>query len=136
MKITIKNLQKKLKIHPEKIRKLALKILKGEKVTESGWINICFVDDPVIKEFNAKFHKTKGSTDVLAFNLGDQNKIVLADIMISADTALKHSKRFKTSAEYELYLYVAHGILHILGFGDHSLAQKKLMRKKESQYVD
>ncbi len=138
MKITIKNLQKKLTIHPVKIKELVLKILKNEAVKETGWINICFVDNPFIKKFNAKFHKTNSSTDVLAFNLSDKNnkKVLLADIMISTDTVIKQAKDFKTTVDYELSLYVTHGILHILGYNDQNENQIKLMRKKEKQYVD
>ncbi|MBU4252223.1 MAG: rRNA maturation RNase YbeY [Candidatus Omnitrophica bacterium] len=138
MKITLQNLQKKVPVQTGKIKKLILKVLKGEKVKESGWINLCFVDNPQIKKFNAKFLKTNGSTDVLAFNLSDKKEknIILADIMISAQAALEQARSFKTTPDYELSLYVVHGILHILGFGDRTESQIKLMRKKESQYVD
>jgi len=33
-------------------------------------------------------------------------------------------------------LYVAHGVLHILGFDDHGKAKTSLMRKKEREYGD
>jgi len=136
MKITIKNLQNKIVIHPRKIKNLIRKILKGEKVKDSGWINICFVNNALIKKFNAKFLKTNSATDVLAFNLGPGKKVILADIMISTDTAIKQAAVFKTTPNYELLLYLAHGVLHILGYNDRSKAQIKLMRKKESEYVD
>ena len=137
MRITLKNLQNKLPIHSEKIRKLILNVLKGEQVKGSGWINICFTDNPQIKKFNAKFLNIKGSTDVLAFNLNDKKdkNIILADIMISTQEALKQARNFKTTPDYELSLYVVHGLLHILGFNDHTPRQRKLMRKKESHYV-
>jgi len=138
VKITLQNLQKKVPIQTEKIKKLALKVLRGERVKGSGWINICFVDNPQIRKFNSKFLKINGATDVLAFNLSDKKdrNIILADIMISAQRALKQARSFKTTADYELSLYAVHGILHILGYNDHTRAQIKLMRKKESQYVD
>ncbi|MDD5109184.1 MAG: rRNA maturation RNase YbeY [Candidatus Omnitrophica bacterium] len=136
MKITIKNLQNKLPIHASKIKKLIRKIVEGEKVKESGWINICFVNNARIKKFNAKFLKNNTTTDVLAFNLGDRKKVILADIMISTDKAIKQAHNFNTTCDYELLLYVAHGILHILGFDDHTKSQIKIMRKKESKYVD
>ena len=138
MKITVKNLQKKLLISPVKIKKLILKILRGEGIKESGYINICFSDDSLIKKFNLKFLKTNSSTDVLAFNLNNnlENKILLADIMISTDTAIKNSRKFNTKPEYELMLYLTHGILHILGYDDHDKTQKKQMREKEIEYVD
>ena len=74
----------------------------------------------------------------MAFNLSEKKEknIILADIMISTQEALKQAANFKTTPDYELSLYVVHGILHILGFGDHTRAQIKLMRKKESRYVD
>ncbi len=136
MKITIKNLQNKIAIHPRKIKNLIHKVLKGERVKESGWINICLVNNALIKRFNAKFLKTNSATDVLAFNLNAGKKIILADIMISTDTAIKQSSVFKTTPGYELLLYIVHGILHILGYNDRTKTQTKLMRKKESEYVD
>lgn len=138
MKITIKNLQNKLRLSPIRIKKLINHILKGEGVKESGCINICFVNNPLIKKFNIKFLKTSSSTDVLAFNLNDKknSKILLADIMISTDTAINNARKFKTTSDYELMLYVAHGILHILGYDDRTKTQMKRMRKSEAEYVN
>jgi len=134
MEITIKNLQNKLPINNKKIEKLIRKILKSEKA-KPDWINICFTGNPLIGKLNKKFLKTTGPTDVLAFNLGSR-KNILADIVISTDTAIKQAKAFKTTPQKELMLYVAHGILHILGFDDHTKSQINLMRKKESKYVN
>ena len=113
-------------------------MLKGERVKKTGWINFCFVDNEQIKKINARFLKIKSSTDVLAFDLSSKkNKnIIQADIMISTQAALNQARSFKTTPDFELSLYVVHGLLHILGFLDHTLPQKKLMRKKESQYVN
>ena len=137
MKITLQNLQKNIPLPIGKIKKLILKVLKGEGVKKTGWINICFVSNPEIKKFNTKFLNNKSSTDVLAFNLSNKKDadIILADIMISIQAAQQQAISFKTTFDYELSLYVVHGILHILGFNDHTAHQKKLMRKKESQYV-
>ena len=138
MKITLTNLQKKVEVSGRKIKNLIRKVLAGEKVKKTGRINICFVDDPRIRELNSRFLNHKNSTDVLAFNLTDQKEkdIILADIMISAQTALKQARIFETTPEYELSLYLVHGILHILGYNDRTALEKKQMRKKESQYVN
>ncbi|MCG2714401.1 MAG: rRNA maturation RNase YbeY [Candidatus Omnitrophica bacterium] len=138
MQILIKNLQNKVPLYPLRIKRLIFNILKGERVTESGCINICFVNNTLIKKFNIQYLKNTSSTDVLAFNLSDRknNKILLADIMISAETAITHARKFKTTPNYELMLYVAHGILHILGYDDRNNTEAKLMRKKEAVYVD
>lgn len=138
MEIIISSLQKKLPINTVKIKKLIFKILKKEKAKKSGCISICFVNNPLIKKFNLKFLKTNSSTDVLAFDLSDKKDkhSIFADVMISTDMAIKGAAKFKTTAFYELSLYVAHGLLHILGYNDHTRDQKKLMRKKEAEYVN
>lgn len=135
MKITIKNLQNKLTVNPEKIKKLIRNILKIEKINKPGWINICLVNNPTIKKFNTEFHNTKSATDVLAFNLSADKKVIQADIIVSTDTAKKQATIFKTTPNYELSLYLAHGVLHILGYNDNNKKQAAIMRKKESKYV-
>ena len=137
MKITLWNLQKRVPVRAQKIKKLIQRVLKTEKVKETGWINICFVDNAQIKKLNARFLKHSSPTDVLAFDLADKKAkgIIWAEIMISAQAAYQQARSFNTTAEYELSLYVVHGILHILGYDDRSPKDKKLMRKKEGQYV-
>ncbi|HNW39439.1 MAG TPA: rRNA maturation RNase YbeY [Candidatus Omnitrophota bacterium] len=138
MQITFWNLQKRVPLKTGKIKKLIRKVLQGERVKKTGWINLCFVDNLQIKKFNAKYHHTKSPTDVLAFDSSDKKEkgVLRADIMISTQVALKQAADFKTTVDYEISLYVVHGILHILGYDDRSRLQTKLMRKKESQYVN
>ena len=134
--VTINNQQNKLIIHTEKIKRLAQKVIAQEKKNMAGQINICFTDDTGIKKINAKFLGIKEPTDVLAFdNRGKNKNEMTADIIISAQTAQKNAREFDTCPEYELKLYLVHGILHILGYDDGNRAESKLMRKKENCYV-
>jgi probable rRNA maturation factor len=71
----------------------------------------------------------------MAFDLSAEKNKICADIIISCDTAVKNARIFKTSPQRELKLYVVHGILHILGYDDHTPSQKALMRKKEYVYT-
>ncbi|MDD5128308.1 MAG: rRNA maturation RNase YbeY [Candidatus Omnitrophica bacterium] len=137
VRITINNLQNKLPIPEAGIKSLVHRILKGEKVKRTSYINICFTDNKLIKKLNARFLNTPGTTDVIAFNLSSRTSAaLLADIAISTESAISNSRSFKTSPAKELLLYVAHGILHVLGFDDHTITQTRLMRKKEREYVD
>jgi len=135
MKITIKNLQSKLPIGSLGINKIIHQVLIGEKIKKTGWINICFVTDPIIKKFNRKFHHTNNTTDVLAFDLSQSKKIIQADVIISTDTAIKQAAIFKTTPIKELKLYLIHAILHLSGYNDQNKKQIMLMRKTESKYV-
>jgi len=137
LKIIIKNLQKKIPIYPTRIKKSILKALKNEGVSK-GEITVSFVSDLQIAKLNSKYLKFNNPTDVLAFNLAFDFKKndILADIIVSAETAMRNSKIYKTTPSYELNLYSVHGVLHILGYDDHSPAKRMLMRKKEASYVN
>jgi len=137
VRVTVKNLQKKVSLRPREIKKIISKVLQSEKEGIKGEINVSFVNDPLIRKLNKKYLKKDSPTDVLAFNIGDikEKTKLYADILISADTALRNAKIFKTTPDYELKLYSVHGILHLLGYDDHSLKDKKIIRKKELKYV-
>jgi probable rRNA maturation factor len=137
LKIIIKNLQKKVPIYPARIKKSILRVLKQEGPKKQGEIIVSFVNDRLIAKLNLRYLKKKQPTDVLAFNLagGLNSKKMLADIVVSADTALRNARTYQTSVADELNLYSIHGLLHLLGYTDHTLKGKSLMRKKESQYA-
>lgn len=135
MKIAVKNLQKKIPIYPKKIKNLALSILSKEGVRKTGEITISFVNDRKIQELNLRYLGKDRPTDALAFNITEApyiSKDIFADIVISTDTAIRNARIFKTSGPYELYLYVIHGLLHILGYDDKSKKEKAAMHKKEA----
>jgi len=74
----------------------------------------------------------------LAFDITDKKDKdkMFADIVISTDTALRNAGIYKTTALDEVNLYLVHGALHLLGYDDHSLRDRQLMRKKEKIYVN
>lgn len=130
MKISVKNLQRKLAINPGKIRKSILKTLSLKAKNISGEINICFVGDAQIRKLNLKYLRHNNPTDVISFDMSLDKKNLLADIAVSSDTAIRNAGVFKTSPNYELYLYVVHGVLHLIGFNDHNAPGRKLMDKR------
>ena len=96
-----------------------------------GEITIYFVDDGRIRDLNRKYLKKDYPTDVLCFDLSNQNGSCYADIFISVDTAGRNAKVFGSSFYRELYLYLVHGLLHLGGFDDATQKQRTAMRKKE-----
>ncbi|MFH0913009.1 MAG: rRNA maturation RNase YbeY [Candidatus Omnitrophota bacterium] len=137
MKITIKNLQNKVPVNPKRIIKIVQKVLFKESIKKSGEITVCFVNDKKIKALNSKYLNRNNPTDVIAFNITDaeDKRHIFADIAISADTAVANARAFKTTPLFELYLYVIHGVLHVLGYDDRKKSDKLLMRKKEEQIL-
>jgi probable rRNA maturation factor len=136
VEIYIKNLQKKIPVSPKRIKGVILKVLSSERKTApSGVITLCFVDDRLIRRLNRKYHFRDRATDVLAFDLSDTRQ-VLSDIFISTDTAISNAKIFKTTPLYENYLYLVHGLLHILGYDDNNAKNRTVMRAKEEYYMN
>jgi len=75
------------------------------------------------------------ATDVIAFDLSSDKKEFFADLAISTDTAKRNAGIFKTTPLYEVYLYVVHGLLHLLGYDDNTAKQKKLMENRSNQIL-
>ena len=57
------------------------------------------------------------------------------EIIISADTAVRNARAYQTSPQQEILLYVIHGILHLLGYDDHSPDDIQEMRRKEAELM-
>ncbi len=60
---------------------------------------------------------------------------MIADIFISTDAALKNMRRYNTTLEKELILYIIHGILHLAGYDDKHPDDIKKMRKREQELL-
>ena len=137
MKVAVRNLQKKIPVNAKRIAKTVLKILSIEGIRKSGEITFCFVNDTKIKELNSKYLGKNKPTDVIAFDIAEPKSPdkIFADIVISTDRAIDNAARFKTSPLFELYLYVIHGVLHILGYADKSKKNRLIMRQKEESLL-
>ena len=140
MEIQIRDHQKKLQLNPAQIKKIVRIILQHEEINDAE-LSFVFVTHQKISAFNKKYLKRNYATDVLAFeSLGWQgeernNKNLAGDIMISTDAVLKNHKLYGMSLAQELSLYVIHGILHLIGFDDHSKKDITKMRKKEDELM-
>ncbi len=130
--MAVESLQKKIPINLPRIGRIARTILKREGVREAT-LSIAFVSSLKIRSLNRQYLRRDYVTDVLAFDLREDKKSqgVSGDIAICVDMALRNAKTYRTSLDRELVLYVAHGILHLLGFDDHSPRDVRAMRKKE-----
>jgi probable rRNA maturation factor len=96
------------------------------------------MDDRGIRKLNKEFLGKDVPTDVIAFDLSGprQAGIIRADIAVSTDTAIANAGIFKTGALEELYLYVIHGLLHILGCRDDTTRRRSAMQKRAESILE
>ncbi len=130
VKVTVRNIQKKIPVNPKEIKRLVLNILAVEKNRKPGQVNICIVDKNKIRKLNCKFHDVDSPTDVLSFDMGNKSELVI-ELAVSSDAAISYSKAIRTNPLSELYLYIVHGILHVLGYNDTTLREKSKMDKRQ-----
>ncbi len=97
------------------------------------WLNVTWVDDAQMREYNRVYRKIDKPTDVLSFpfwegeTLFEGEEIPLGDLVLSLETALRQAAELKHSLEDELAFLAIHGTLHLLGFDHDTPAKRRAM---------
>ena len=109
-------------------------ILKENNYSE-GKITIIFTNDRQLTQFKKQYFNQDLLTDVIAFNLEEKNDPLEGEIYISIDRVKENSLEFNESIINELKRVIIHGCLHLIGYKDESITQKKQMTHLENQYL-
>ena len=139
IKIKIKNSQRRITLNKRKLTFLAKQTLKIKGIKEAE-LSILFVGRQRIRTLNKKFRKINRVTDVLAFSMreGKGTRLhpeILGDVVICPEIAQKSARIYKTTKEGEIYLYLVHGILHLLGYDDSSVMRRRAMEKEQARIL-
>ena len=74
-------------------------------------------------------------TDIITFEYCEGDKLS-GDLFISIDTVRDNAVEYGAeSFEQELARVMVHGILHLIGYDDHTPEEQKTMRAKENYYL-
>jgi probable rRNA maturation factor len=104
--------------------------LMAEHGADAG-LSVVFVDNAAMRDLNARFRSEDAVTDVLAFPLDDASDP--HDARQLGEEAVDEAARRDGSVASEIALYVAHGLLHLLGYDDHDPAETSRMREAEAR---
>jgi probable rRNA maturation factor len=96
-------------------------------LTSLAAVSVILVSDRRMAELHRRFLGLPGATDVITFQHGE--------IFVSTETARTNAARFGKSFDYELRLYLAHGLLHLHGFDDKEPAAAAKMRRAQEKLV-
>ena len=138
MKIHLINNQKKYKIESNNILKVIESLCKNLKQTKKSWdeISIIIVDNNKIKKLHKKYFNKNIITDVITFSyspIPGENKFS-ADIVINIDLVYKEGL-IRNNIDYELAIYIAHGIDHLNGNDDNSYLKRQEMHNREKKWL-
>ncbi len=98
-------------------------------------LEINFISGEDIHAINKSYLKHDYTTDIITFNYSDSLQQIDGEIFISIDDALSNSKKFRVTLSDELVRLVIHGILHLLGYDDQNLTDKKIMKRLENKLL-
>lgn len=111
-----------------------LKMVAGSEIRKIGDINFIFCSDNYILDVNMKYLQHDYFTDIITFDYCE-GKVLSGDLFISVDSVRENSIEFGTDFEEELHRVIVHGVLHLIGYDDHTEEDKKVMRQKENYYL-
>lgn len=94
-------------------------------------LQLVLVSDETLAEMHGRFLGDDSPTDVMAFDLGEDEEGPGGEVYVSVDCARRVSEQRGGAFDRELALYVVHGCLHLCGFDDHEESDRARMREAE-----
>ncbi|MBQ6770974.1 MAG: rRNA maturation RNase YbeY [Bacteroidales bacterium] len=119
-------------IEPARVRAWIDKVVEqhGKRV---GELYYYFCSDEKLLEINRERLGHDFYTDIVTFPLTDCETVLSSEFCISVERIAENAVTFGHSYESELHRVIIHGVLHLIGFDDHTDEDEKMMRKKEEE---
>lgn len=140
MIVQILNHQSTLSIDSRSVRKLVREVIafEGKNYDE---VAIHFVEMQEISELHNKFFNDPSPTDCISFPVDDENLngselyCVMGDLFVCPATAVEYGSKHQKDPYEEVTLYIVHGLLHLMGYDDLDILERKEMRKAEKKQM-
>ncbi|MFN3190965.1 MAG: rRNA maturation RNase YbeY [Aureliella sp.] len=97
--------------------------------------SIAIVDDSTIHRINREHLNHDWPTDVISFVFDADDHSVNGEVIASYDTAVRLAAQAGWPTSDELLLYIAHGLLHLVGFDDIDEEDRLKMRNAEMRLL-
>ena len=134
IKIEIHDEQDAIAVDGAQLRQAIGNVLADRDII-SGDISVAIINDDQIQVLNARYLDHDWPTDVLSFVHESDEQRLDGEVIVSADTAHRESRRYGWRPADELLLYVIHGALHLIGYDDHNQDDLADMRAAERRHL-
>ena len=134
------------------IEKTVLESMREENLNMGCYVSITITDDASIREINHQFRNIDSPTDVLSFPLVnmkngtlisdegdydmDEGLLMLGDIVVSLETAVRQAELYGHSLERELAFLVSHGAFHLMGYDHMNSEEEAEMLSKQEKVLE
>ncbi|GAB3333323.1 rRNA maturation RNase YbeY [Larkinella ripae] len=98
-----------------------------------GELNYIFCSDDYLLQVNREYLDHDYYTDIITFDNSEEENRLEGDIFISIDRVRDNASQLTVSEEQELRRVLAHGLLHLCGYGDKTDEEAQRMRQKEEE---
>ena len=112
-----------------------LKMVIESEIKKPGDISLIFCSDRYILDVNMKYLQHDYFTDIITFDYCEGNRIS-GDLFISIDSVKENSSYYGVEFDTELDRVMVHGVLHLIGYDDHTPEDIAVMRQKENYYIE
>ncbi len=123
------------KFKNRRLNNMWLKMVAESEIKNLGALSIIFCSDNYILDINQRYLQHDYFTDIITFDYCEGNTLS-GDLFISVDSVRENSIFYNVDFETELNRVIVHGLLHLIGYDDHTEDDIKVMREKENYYLD
>ncbi|HEY2138736.1 MAG TPA: rRNA maturation RNase YbeY [Chthoniobacterales bacterium] len=134
--ITVRNRQRAIGVKLSELERFAERALAeclrlpartSDLLVKVPEVSVVLLSDRRMAALHRRFLNEAGPTDVITFEHGE--------IVISAETAWRQARAFRTSLDEELRLYIVHGLLHLRGYDDRTPKGAAEMKRVQERIV-
>lgn len=100
-----------------------------------GDLNYMFCSDEHVLQVNRDYLQHDYYTDIITFDMSEEEDKIEGDIFISVDRVVDNANKLAVPAEQEMRRVLAHGLLHLCGYGDKTDEEAAQMRHKEDEWI-
>ncbi|MFD2573677.1 rRNA maturation RNase YbeY [Spirosoma soli] len=101
-----------------------------------GDLNYIFCSDQYVLQVNRDYLQHDYYTDIITFDQSEDEGKIEGDIFISVERVADNARQMGASAEQEMRRVLAHGLLHLCGYGDKTDEEVTQMRAKEDKWLE
>ena len=98
-------------------------------------LSIVFCTDKYLLEINRQYLGHDYYTDIVTFNLAEDNEFIEGEIYISVDRIKENALINLVTTKHELHRVLLHGILHLCGYKDKLKSEKDTMTRMENHML-
>ena len=100
-----------------------------------GDLNYIFCSDEHVLQVNRDYLQHDYYTDIITFDQSEETGKIEGDIFVSVERVADNAVQMGVATEQEMRRVLAHGLLHLCGYGDKTDEEVKQMRHKEDEWL-